>query len=271
MFAVKHSPFDMIPQVCKAWRGWPQTSGLCHALSSPGTFSRRRYEGRFASASRAISKKRVPLASSNPFLWPARENAWQGNPPQRRSKSGRSLGSILLVSGSYRSSFSDIVDGAVTGLGMLVDLAVADALETHPHGSGRPESRRSRRTCRSSGSGNLISLLQARGESRGQYRPRPRLLPAVYWFWWKKLRPVPPGWPPGRPPAVPAGPDSRPPFGTPPGSAGPAGWRKNVPGPPLVWPDQVNGQVQPPPIPHGPSSGRPAAHTPWRSGRYRPG
>ena len=49
------------------------------------------------------------------------------------------------------------------------------------------------------------------------------------------------------------------------------GGGQDVPGPPLVWPGQVNGQVQPSPIPHGPPSGRPAARTPWRSGRRHPG
>ena len=46
MFAVKHSPFDMVPQVRKRGEDGTQTSGRRHAISSPGTFSSRRYEGR---------------------------------------------------------------------------------------------------------------------------------------------------------------------------------------------------------------------------------
>ena len=73
--------------------------------NSPGTFSSKRYLGRLAAAIRAISKKRVPRASLNPPLRPAIEKAWQGNPPQIRSISGRSSGSILVASSKYSSPF----------------------------------------------------------------------------------------------------------------------------------------------------------------------
>ena len=51
-------------------------------LRSPLTFSRNRYLGLRIDANLAISKKRVPLVSSNPRLAPAIEKAWHGNPPQ---------------------------------------------------------------------------------------------------------------------------------------------------------------------------------------------
>ena len=64
----------------------------------PGTFSRSRYLGFLTAAIRAISKKRVPLASLKPPRFPAIEKLWQGNPPHIRSKSGSSFGSIFLAS-----------------------------------------------------------------------------------------------------------------------------------------------------------------------------
>jgi hypothetical protein len=42
-------------------------------LSSPGTFSMKRYLGFLTAAIRAILKNSVPLISSNPFLAPAIE------------------------------------------------------------------------------------------------------------------------------------------------------------------------------------------------------
>lgn len=51
----------------------------------------------------AISKNRVPLASANPSLRPAIENAWQGNPAQSRSKSGILPVSMFLASSQYHS------------------------------------------------------------------------------------------------------------------------------------------------------------------------
>ena len=72
-------------------------------LSRPGTFSNSRYGGCRASASRASSKNRVPLGSSNPLRWPARLKAWQGNPPHSRSNSGMVFGSASLASLQYHS------------------------------------------------------------------------------------------------------------------------------------------------------------------------
>ena len=47
---------------------------------------------------RQISKNNVPLASSNPFCFPAIENAWQGNPAQRISKFGISkIDSLVII------------------------------------------------------------------------------------------------------------------------------------------------------------------------------
>ena len=66
--------------------------------SRPDTFSRRKYAGRLSATSLATSKKRVPLASANPSLRPAIENAWQGNPAHKRSKSGIRSVSIFLAS-----------------------------------------------------------------------------------------------------------------------------------------------------------------------------
>ena len=68
------------------------------SVSRPGTFSRRKYAGRLSATSLATSKKRVPLASANPSLRPAIENAWQGNPAHKRSKSGIRSVSIFLAS-----------------------------------------------------------------------------------------------------------------------------------------------------------------------------
>ena len=98
MFAVKHSPFDMIPQVIK--RGEDDAKRPASVMrKEPRHVFKKRYRGLFSLTTLASSKKRVPLASSNPFLLPAVENAWQGNPPHRRSKSGSSLGSMVLASG----------------------------------------------------------------------------------------------------------------------------------------------------------------------------
>nr|DAS12698.1 MAG TPA: Site specific DNA methylase [Caudoviricetes sp.] len=51
-------------------------------LRSPLTFSRNRYLGLSIEANLAISKKRVPLVSSNPLRCPAMLKAWHGKPPQ---------------------------------------------------------------------------------------------------------------------------------------------------------------------------------------------
>ena len=64
--------------------------------NNPGTFSSSRYLGFLTAAILAISKNRVPLASSNPPLFPAIEKLWQGKPPHIRSKSGNSFGLIFL-------------------------------------------------------------------------------------------------------------------------------------------------------------------------------
>ena len=83
--------------------------------SSPGTFSKRRSGGRFASAIRATSKKRVPLVSSaNPSRFPATEKLWHGKPAQMRSMSGRSFGLM------------DCVVGLVC---LFIDLAMTDAFK----------------------------------------------------------------------------------------------------------------------------------------------
>lgn len=67
-------------------------------LSRPGTFSRKIYLGFLTAAILAISKNNVPLVSSNPFLAPAIEKLWQGNPLVIRSKSGNCSGTIFLAS-----------------------------------------------------------------------------------------------------------------------------------------------------------------------------
>jgi hypothetical protein len=43
-----------------------------------------------------ISKKRVPLVSSNPFFKPALEKGWQGNPASKMSCLGILSSSILF-------------------------------------------------------------------------------------------------------------------------------------------------------------------------------
>lgn len=46
----------------------------------------------------AILKNKVPLVSSNPFLSPAMEKGWQGNPAHNMSKSGISSSFASLIS-----------------------------------------------------------------------------------------------------------------------------------------------------------------------------
>ena len=67
-------------------------------LSKPLTFSRIKYLGFLSCKILATSKKSVPLVSSNPRLFPAIEKDWQGNPPQKISKSGIVDVSIFLMS-----------------------------------------------------------------------------------------------------------------------------------------------------------------------------
>ena len=134
-------------------------SSLWSCVSRPGTFSSSRYAGRRASASRAISKKRVPLASANPFLLPALENAWQGNPPHKgRTGAGRwgrlflRLDSIVPPLGchGWRGSWLRRTCRSHSG----------QHTGNRPRGSVRPGNRRSPRTYQNSGSGHIISLLQ---------------------------------------------------------------------------------------------------------------
>jgi hypothetical protein len=70
---------------------------------NPLTFSRSRTLGFlpfsiFVLTMLAMLKKSVPLASSKPFLRPAIEKGWHGNPPQRMSKSGIVVGSASFMS-----------------------------------------------------------------------------------------------------------------------------------------------------------------------------
>ena len=66
--------------------------------NNPGTFSSKRYGGRLALTRLAISKNKVPLASSKPCLFPATEKAWHVNHPLKRSNSGSSSGRIFFAS-----------------------------------------------------------------------------------------------------------------------------------------------------------------------------
>ncbi|GIR94459.1 MAG: hypothetical protein CM15mP96_1170 [Gammaproteobacteria bacterium] len=55
-------------------------------------------------------KKRVPLVSLKPFLSPAIENGWQGNPAVNTSKSGISPASVVVMSFSgFSLKFSSYV------------------------------------------------------------------------------------------------------------------------------------------------------------------
>ena len=101
--AVKHFPYDIVPQFIqrtKDGRKRPARRAKLRQLcdNNPGTFSSSRYLGFLTAAILAISKKRVPRVSLNPFRFPAIEKLWQGNPPHIRSRSGSSFGSIFLAS-----------------------------------------------------------------------------------------------------------------------------------------------------------------------------
>ena len=69
-------------------------------IFSPLTFSRKKAFGRFLLMISATSKNKVPLVSSKPLRLPAKENAWQGNPAHRTSKSSGmyDLVSSLVIS-----------------------------------------------------------------------------------------------------------------------------------------------------------------------------
>ena len=62
------------------------------------TFSRIKAFGFLFSKIFTISKNRVPLASSKPFLKPAWEKGWHGKPAHKISKSGISEGSTSVMS-----------------------------------------------------------------------------------------------------------------------------------------------------------------------------
>ena len=57
-----------------------------------------------------ISKNNVPLVSENPFLNPACENGWQGNPQHRISKSGISFAFIFVISQAKFHSSNKLLD-----------------------------------------------------------------------------------------------------------------------------------------------------------------
>ena len=85
-------------------------SGSCRCekvatqLCNPGTFSSSRNADLLLAARRAISKNKVPRASSaNPLRFPAIEKDWQGKPPQIRSISGSAVGSMVLASAKNTS------------------------------------------------------------------------------------------------------------------------------------------------------------------------
>ena len=70
---------------------------------------------------------------------------------------------------------SNVVDGAVAGVGVLVDLAVADTLETARAGQSGPEAADPREHIKIAD--QIIRHLHhfaAQAESRGRFHPRPR-------------------------------------------------------------------------------------------------
>lgn len=85
----------------------------------------------------AISKKKVLWYHRILFL-PALENTRQGKPPHRRSKWGKLRGRFLCI-GIVFLLLSIIVDGVVTGVGIFMDLAVANTQEAAHAGQPGPE------------------------------------------------------------------------------------------------------------------------------------
>ncbi len=95
--AVKHHPFHAVPQVIK--RGEDGRKTLQALVMRKQSWNVLKQKIRRSSGFSRAQSEESASACSNPFLRPAFENAWQGNPPHRRSKPGRSFGSIFLASG----------------------------------------------------------------------------------------------------------------------------------------------------------------------------
>ncbi len=129
----------------------------------------------------------------------------------------------------------NIVDGAVAGVGILVDLAVADTLETARAVQSGPEAADPREHIKIAD--QIIRHLHrfaAQAESRGRCRPRPRPAAARSFLLQRQIPrcAVPPGRPCGCPPADPPADAPCRSSGTQRPSAAQRGWRGGCPTPP---------------------------------------
>ena len=138
MFAVKHSPFDMVPQVRKRGEdGRKRPAAVMvkqswHVLEQkirrPSGFSQA---GNFKEESTSCIVKSFSAASERKRL--------AGESPTQKVEVGQVVG--VNGSGVWIVSLllPDVVDRAVTGFGIFVDLAVSDALEAADAGQPRPK------------------------------------------------------------------------------------------------------------------------------------
>ena len=138
MFAVKHSPFDMVPQVRKRGEdGRKRPAAVMvkqswHVLEQkirrPSGFSQA---GNFKEESTSCIVKSFSAASERKRL--------AGESPTQKVEVGQVVG--VNGSGVWIVSLllPDVVDRAVTGFGIFVDLAVSDALEAAGAGQPRPK------------------------------------------------------------------------------------------------------------------------------------
>ena len=138
MFAVKHRPFDMIPQVPQRGEDGRKCASLVMAQNSGNIFKQQipwpfgfSQSGNFKEQSASGVGKSFPSASIRKCL--------AGESPAQQVE----LGQVVWVNGSciWIISFllSDVVDGTVAGFSILVDLAVANALEPAHTGQSSPK------------------------------------------------------------------------------------------------------------------------------------
>ncbi len=87
---------------------------------------------------------------------------------------GHSAGVNFSGIGIVHFLLSDVVDGAVAGIGVLVDLAVADTLETARAGQSGPKAADPREHIKIADQSYHLPPVAEPAESRGRSHPRPR-------------------------------------------------------------------------------------------------
>ena len=138
MFAVKHRPFDMVPQVRKRGEDGRKRPAAVMVKQSWNIFEQKiRRPSGFSQAGNFKEESTSCIVKS--FSAASERKRLAGESPTQKVEVGQVVG--VNGSGVWIVSLllPDVVDGAVAGLGIFVYLTMADALEAAGAGQTRPK------------------------------------------------------------------------------------------------------------------------------------